>query len=1321
MYHYDRITHIVLCGNLFLWSIIALFPQNIFAQRLRHISINEGISQSFVPAIIQTSDGFIWMATSNGLNRYDGEYFINYKKDPRDSLSLASNRISRLFTDQYGFLWIGTDNNINWYNPKNAKFYIPQSAKKSPIQNYSEIYTDSKDGLWMVMRDTMIRYQIYREGPDNEPHDLQQTFHLPVGLNSFTASKNRCFLVTDTAVIIGSGTGTVWSYHLEKQQLTRLPITLTGGVKQIWSDTLFGGIWIQGGNEAVIWKHHQANHLPLSTPDNYSNRRGISVNGLTWVFAGKQIYSWDGATLRQFEQTLPQRILSACTDHQGNIWLGTDTQGVFVMEASGAVFDKIQTGVCHSRPVIIAASGEKWIFNATKLFSEIGTIHPLSDEGVTGRPLTAQKGIMMDVDEQGQIWILFTDKTLGYFKKGSTEVTKINCPFDMSDASRLFCLSNGWVAVTKLKGAIVLYRPQQHHFQLITDAILGSGGEKRVNYNRLWSDKEGRIWVASNIGCFRISCSADGAVAETHPFNPIIQQLTGVEPSEINDLCQDVFNPNLCWLATPDGLIALFTDQTPSRIYTRFNGLPDDYIYSVRSDSNGALWLGTNRGLIAFTPKDGSWRIFTERDGLPANEFNTAAASAAPDGTMFFNTVSGIVRFHPTWLKREANNSPVQITEIIAGETHLFAGKRITLKHDENAVTIHFALLNFIKSEENRYEYQLEGYDDHWVSAGTQNAISYARLAPGTYTFRVRGANSSGVWSEPAEMTIVIRPPWWRTPWMYAVYSALFMLLAGSIFSFWKKMELYRRELLLGEQAQQHQAEMEQFRSRLLANITHEIRTPLTIITGLADRLSKHSDTSVQKEAQSIALSGRELLSLSDQIVELTRLEEDRLPVHYRAGELTGFVRLSLEPFWQLAALKGVQLDAVLPEQLCWAFFDERAIRAMVSNLLSNAIKFTPVGGKVSIVLEIRKHMIHFEIKDSGIGIAPEDHERIFNRFFQVEKNAGYGGSGIGLAYVKELVQRFNGQISVQSRPGDGAVFLIDLPLLTAEPLASRHDTKEQALVTNEQQAAEKPLALLVEDNEVVADYIQSCIEKEYQVFRAAEGEEGLRKAIDLLPDIIITDVMMPGMDGMAFCEAVKHHRLTSHIPVLMLTSLHHPSDRLKGLRKGADAYMSKPFYEDELRLTLHNLQSRRERLKSHLALVLSGSAAAQSLIEEGTPSGNEDQLLVEEEKDFVQAVLAVIDARYTESDFGVAEILKALNVSKAQLHRKMSALTGNTASYYLRKRRLQAACELLDQYPEMNVAQVAFSAGFSDANYFSTVFASEFGMSPRLWRQRGG
>jgi signal transduction histidine kinase/AraC-like DNA-binding protein len=718
---------------------------------------------------------------------------------------------------------------------------------------------------------------------------------------------------------------------------------------------------------------------------------------------------------------------------------------------------------------------------------------------------------------------------------------------------------------------------------------------------------------------------------------------------------------------------------------------------------------------VEYDPASGLTRLFTKADGLPASEFNRSTSYRAPDDRIFMGTVSGMIAFYPESIPSSYPSGKMVVTGVsVLNRPVQPQGPGWQLPefaHTDNSLAFQFALMDFFNPERNQYRYRLNGEQDDWIHLQTNNAVSLANLAPGDYCFEVSGTNGKNDWSEPVQVHFTIRKPWWATWWARSLIALATLL--GLALLVWNRFQLERQrhrvELL--RQRTEQQAEIEAFKSRILANFTHDLRTPLTIIQGMSGQLASELKGSLREAARAIQRNGAEMLHMVNRMLDLSRLQETgALPLSPKPGNLSRIV-VTQADFYQYAAHRaGLAFAIEAPENDLWMEFDEHALQAVLGNLLSNAVKFTPEGGQIILGLSVPAHgKVAIIVQDTGIGIPPEELARIFDRFYQTQQAAARGGTGIGLAHAVELASQMGGRIEVESRVGEGSIFRLVLPYKPCLPQTT-------AVAPGEAPAADEapqqlPLSLkdirilLVEDNRELAAYMAGFLEQTYEVSMAFDGLSGLKKIVEELPDIIVSDVMMPGMDGFELCRLIKTDARTCHIPFILLTARAEKEDLREGLREGANAYLAKPFDKDVLLLQIANLL----RLKD------AQQAAGKSVFTPGqTPLPGLNPI----DQEFLEKLRAEIEAHYADAGFGVAELERLLNMSKSQLHRKVTALTGQTAGQLLRQHRLEEARALLLSHPDRSIAEIAFDTGFGDPNYFSTAFRKEYGMPPAEYRK---
>lgn len=633
---------------------------------------------------------------------------------------------------------------------------------------------------------------------------------------------------------------------------------------------------------------------------------------------------------------------------------------------------------------------------------------------------------------------------------------------------------------------------------------------------------------------------------------------------------------------------------------------------------------------------------------------------------------------------------------------------RLSLSHQENIIEISFALLDYRHPKAIQYQYALTGAGQapNWIFIGGKNTVSLANLAPGRYQFSVKGRNGYGIWNEePLALFITIRPPWWATGWAYLVYAFIGLLV---LLGLWR-YEL-RRKLAAAEARRLR--ELDDFKNEFFTNITHEFRTPLTVILGTSEQLEAKVAPLLQNKLSLIRRNGEHLLQLINQILDLAKLESNTLKISYVQGDVLPFLGYIIDSLQSLADKQQVLLHLESPETSIVMDYDPERLLQIVYNLLSNAIKFTPSGGEVRLQVTMdnfrKKKALKLSVTDTGMGIPEADFPFIFDRYYQVAspQTASLGGNGIGLALTKELTQILGGDIQVESKLNKGTTFTLRLPITNAAALLSQLPQKQvkqpppdlpDTLLSPTTLSASQEV-LIIEDNPDVAEYLRDCLRPYYQLDFATNGKDGIAKALNMIPDLIISDVMMPGKDDFEVCENLKNDLRTSHVPIMLLTAKAGIENRIAGLQHRADAYLVKPFHEAELLVTLDNLLENRRKLQERF----SGKKEVDSL--------SRPELSPEEQ--FLQQLRRIIHEHLADTGFSVEDLSRRLALSPRQLHRKLAALTGQSPSDFIRGIRLEKAKEFL-QTQKMNVSEAAYATGFEDPKYFSRVFKKAYGLPP--------
>jgi signal transduction histidine kinase/DNA-binding response OmpR family regulator len=784
----------------------------------------------------------------------------------------------------------------------------------------------------------------------------------------------------------------------------------------------------------------------------------------------------------------------------------------------------------------------------------------------------------------------------------------------------------------------------------------------------------------------------------------------------------DPENERYLWLGTRGGgLNRMDTETGEVRRITTRDGLPNNVVYSVlpRGDD---LWLSTNRGLSRYNLKKNEFINFSPEEGLQDYEFNYYAFEKTSDGYLVFGGVNGINVFRPEEITTNTVPPLVAITEVKVNNATLpqeeLYRDETALHYLDNQIGFRFSALDFFAPRENQYRYKMEGVDPDWNTAAHGQEVSYANLSPGSYRFRVAGTNNSGLWSEDeAVFSFVIHPPWWNTTLAHISYMLLVFLIIYALFRLQVKRSKERHQIAFEQMTNQRLLELDRLKNRFFTNITHEIRTPLTLIIEPIRRLkAKLRNPELKNYVHTAEKNSLQLMSMVNQLLDLSKIESGKMQLKKENRNISQLVCDAVDAFLPLAEEKGIQLIAEVPRSPIFLYFDSDKFSQVVNNLLSNAVKYCPAGGKVWVVFQSEAtedgsaYDIALEVTDTGPGIPKEYREKVFERFFQIDNEEHSSkGTGVGLSYTRQILHLMNGTIACDNPPGKGARFTVKLQLEPALDIPVQVDGKNDRSILgaeNREKVADaeaiaesngKELILVVEDNPELRNYIRGELGGLYEVIPAVNGKDGLEKAQKYLPDLVISDLMMPEMDGMELCSQLKNHQLTSHIPVLLLTAKTSDQSRLTGYQTGADDYLTKPFNLEELMIRMRSLLDNRNRLIQKLS-------ADPSLFRAGAKDPVAEKMSSPHDLEFLERFDAVIEDNLDNSEISTDEIARLMFLSRVQLHRKIKAVTGRKTSEYIRNYRLNRAVEML-RNSEGSVREVAIKVGFSNRNYFSQKF----------------
>ena len=1319
---------------------------------LEFVSIEQGLSQGFVPSICQDDDGFLWFATNNGLNRYDGYKFVVFRNDPFDSLSLNNNEIIHVAAAGDFLFVVTVGDKPMLFHRKTQRFYpVPHMFpgnkgifEGAGVLGRDAIYAWYWDGLrcrtyflhWpSFLSDSLVSAKkvtaidrFLRVDSLPEPRD-----YLGLGLS---ADANQFWFMTRNELLVKE-------IASEKTKTIPLPSPIWQNERKPGAHTIFipdfcGATWIVAGN--TIFRYNGSDWQTFSIPFMaegllWADRR----SGLIWFACKDQVYGLDFK--RKPFDPHPKWTLSVgfplkagFCDHSGFLWIGTDAHGIRKFSPMSSVFKNYLEGysiycqpVYNGRHHVFASNVRHGAWNSKILDLNTGLVTDL-----TGNRSETPLENPVCATENGFFWYAYAsygiNATLIRYDPETGTRQKFSIPGSFHwNIPVLKYLSPGQIWIIS-PHQMMRFDLSTHLFTLYENKT-----EKPEIVFAVDKSPGGPWWMATTDGLVR---------AETHPAGDLeitrIRTQKGnrnsLPTNSLKSVLVDPDDPGILWIGTNGkGLTRLDTRHESYTHYTYASGaLPDDVVYGILADDekHRHLWISTNRGLTRFDSKSGFSQHFTNSDGLQDNEFNTFAFYKAPSGKLFFGGVNGLTVFNPGDLAGSLQPPSVLITSLnINGKNitpcdssgilpaDIAFIKEIELQPAQNNIQFEFAVMDFASPLHNQYSYYLEGAETPWIHRGFEHSARYLNLAPGTYTLRVKAANSQGVWTtEPVSLKIVIHPPWYLTWPAYMLYAGLFVI-AGFLFN---QYQLTQR---LKTAETKRLKNLNQFKNRFYTNITHEFRTPLTVILGMTERLMNENKTASQPLTL-IRRNGENLLRLINQILDLARLESHELKMNYIQGDVLTYLRYISESLHSIANARNVMLRVVSDEGKIVMDYDPERLLQIEYNLLSNAIKFTPSGGSVTVKAALSGRDLVLTVTDTGIGIDTMELPHVFDRFFQAKlqnsvsdeasggRDLRTGGSGIGLSLTKELVTAMGGEIKVESPlPGNnpGTVFTVKIPvtnkaiLAEEKPGENREPGRAEVMGSAHSQGEQGACVLLIDDNPDIMEYLAGCLGGRYRLEYAFNGRAGIEKALEIVPDLIVSDVMMPEKDGFEVCDFLKNDERTSHIPLILLTARVTVEDRIAGLRRGADTYLAKPFHEEELLVWVEQLINRKILLQARYSnLLVKAPQAVLSIPAEA--------LVLEDA--FVVKFKNVLDDNYSDPEISVETLSTKMGMSRAQLYRKLSSLTGCSVTEHLNAMRLEKAKELLEA-GGLNISEVAYQVGYNDPKYFGRLFSEAFGQSP--------
>lgn len=1375
-----------------IFCSFCLFPSFLAAQaapvfsNIQYLNSESGLSQSEVTSILQDRQGFLWIGTRGGLNRYDGHTFKVFQNEIGNANSLINNSIESLFEDSEGKIWIGTKSNgLSCYDPEYDRFehfqYQPKDTNSISSNQIIAIAESQTGEIWVGSWQNGLTIINRRKG----------TFRRLLG----TLNVGRIYRAKDDKMWVATSQG-FFAYSPDGKLVYdhRGPFGATQFVDLIEerrTGKLYLGTWSLG-----LFEFDPKSGALRQFQNQEDNPNSISSNNAYRVYQDRQDRIWVGTwgkglnlfhpetgTFTRYDLSLGrnsvgreiyQDVLCVFQDRSGMLWMGTNGGGVCKIDESVSQFGLLghasDGAGLPNEPIwsiLKSRDGVFWVGtkgNESVHYSLDGT--HFSQLRLPRPGISAKNGARaLYQTPDGTLWLA-----------SNYSLCKILKTPDRYRIAPVFLKTDGRNAAERLRQVSVIYQtsdgalwigrqadgllrakstapPEERLFHSYTEGE-SAGSLKSNRISALLEDRAGRFWVGTYGGLHLYQPDQDNFLHYAKRQDDV-QSLS----SDII-ICLHEDRRGTLWIGTPNGLNRAIRDSDGRLTFQCFqeqNGLPNNYIHAILEDHNGYLWISTNKGISKFDPEDHIFYNYDVRDGLQSNSFMEGAAFVDQKGVFYFGGIYGLTYFHPDSIRNSIEAPPVVLTGLKVFNREIRAGRsfndrillpkaieytpKISLTHKENVFSIDYAALDFRSPSTGAYLYKMEGLEEDWNFISNQRSITYTNLRPGTYTFRVKAAsNRETLNNNGAALQIEIIPPFWATWQAYVLYLLIFIgllllyqYIIGRENDLQKKLELARLE-------REKDMEVAEMKTRFFTNITHELRTPLTLISGpVEELLEKEPSEAKQKDyLMTIRRQTHRLLGLVNQLLDFRKAESGHMKLQTAEGNLVNFAKEVFLYFQPLAMQNEVDFHFESSHPRIPIYFDQDKMEIVLCNLLSNAFKYAPAQNRITLAIrrvdptanklsaDFPLGYCEIQVTDNGRGMPADLVKNIFDRFYQIVNTDSVKlvGTGIGLALVKSIVDQHKGQITVWSEIGKGSVFTIRLPIGRAhladeEIITDFKNSEHQSHYRTEQVLkATLPVAtdgnlpqlhsgserlLIVEDNPEIRVFIRKIFEEEYNVYEAENGRQGFELARELIPDLIISDVMMPVMDGLAFCKHIKEDSHTAHIPLILLTARTSAVFQIEGYDLGADAYVTKPFQPAVLKAQVHNLLEGRQKLREYF----SKKITLQPTDVEITPL----------DEQFLNKVMKLVEDNISDDTLSREFLARSMAMSSSSFYRKIKALTGQTANSFIRSVRLKRAAQMMRD-SQYNVSEIAYQVGFSDLKYFRKCFKEQFAVNPSEYAQ---
>ncbi|SFF68214.1 Signal transduction histidine kinase [Salegentibacter agarivorans] len=1386
--------------NLLFTGSLLLFAQEAQIS-FERITTNDGLSQSDINSIYQDQAGFMWFGTHDGLNKFDGYNIEVYKPQTQISHSISSNLVFAITGDEKGNLWIGTTGGgLNFYNSNTKQFTTfkhEENNPKSLISNHvNNVFLDSRNKLWIGTNKGLNMLDL--NDPKEEWDFLKITLsgnnasdRIPINTifedncgNIWVGKQNELFRSNNQKEV---------SPHFAK--VNKKLGLLNYNIQAIAEDKL-GNLFF-ATTQGLYFSRNNSGHLEKSQFVHPGSFNDIKVDNQNQIWGGTDqglIYIDNSGNFPKFSQkfvydpininSISKNIIkSIFIDNTGIIWIGTNGGGINKYNPARKRFQHIRktidtTSLSYDkiRSIFEDSNQNLWIG------TEGGGLNLLTENETDINHYSTFKKfssvlkifVLTELQLKNKRWLIIgAEGTPGLYKLDITNPKKLKekaiipIPNVPSSVFSLLTDSGGnlWIGTYNqgvhrwLNKGDSLQKFEKNNF------TYDSNSQNSIGHNiirSIYEDSKGNMWFATGNGLSRLS--PDQVWKKNPRF--INYRHKDADTSTISHnyiLSLHESKQGDIWIGTFGGGLNKYVPQSqtgPEHFvrYTEKDGLSNNVIKGILEDSLGNLWLSTNNGLSKFDPEKETFRNYSVYDGLQNNEFQELAYLKRYDGEMLFGGINGFNAFYPDEIQDNLippetvitnfsiSNNPVEVGEKINGKTILEKSilnkNKVELKYFQNNVSFEFAALHYASPKKNNFAYLLEGLQDDWIHTTSDNRIAtYTNLSPGNYTLKVKSSNNDGIWDPtPTMLNIEITPPFWKTTAAYIFYSLCILAFLIGLWKYTIISTTKKHDLEIEHLEKEKNEEVQQMKLDFFTNISHEFRTPLTLIKGPLEYLQQKGrelDYNIVEHQYALMYKNTKyLLRLVTQLLDFQKIDKGKMQLNLRKGNIVRFIEEVGEPFKFISEKKNINYKINAEERKIYSYFDPDALEKILNNLLSNAFKFCPQGGY--IIVNIKREFssskkdqnskqaseeILIEITDSGAGISAAKKERIFKRFYsQNSPSQANVGTGIGLSYTKSLVDLHLGTIDIANEKDARSTFIVTLPKnkiaylnkpginisedsskeIILNPsnsssyLVSLNDEKNDEDISKDR--AEFPVILVVDDNKDIRTFIKQSLKDQYNIHEAQNGKEGFEKAKAIVPNIIISDLIMPEIDGIEFCKKCKNMQETSHIPFLLLTAKDSKESELIALESGADDYLLKPFNLELLQLKLKNIITRRNLLRKRFnrEIILKP----------------EDVTVTSADEKFLEEAMAIVEKNMMNTDFSVEMMVKEMGLSRSNLYLKLKEITGLSSSEFIRNIRLKRAVQLLEQ-SDLSVKEIMYMTGFNTASYFAKCFKKQFGKTP--------